>query len=102
MLASRIPPMAPPMARQVLVVLSLMLSGLLAAASCTTGATPMCGDGAMCGPGFDGPLPEGSITDAGDAGDAGDTGTALDTGTDSPVDAPVDTAATDVAEASKG
>jgi hypothetical protein len=90
--------MAPPMARQVLVVVSLMLAGLLAAASCTTGATPMCGDGAMCGPGFDGPLPEGSVTDAGtdSAVDAGDAGT------DSPVDAPVDTAAGDVAEASKG
>jgi hypothetical protein len=97
------------MVKRTLVVVSLGCCAVMAAVSCTTGATPMCGDAAdMCDPGFDGPLPEGGASDAPDAANDSRSDAAPDANKDTATDTGSGTSDSsndvngDVADASKG
>ncbi len=55
-------------------------------AGCTTGTTPNCGGDAGCGPGFDGPAGEGSLSDESDSPSDAPSDAPSESTSDAPVD----------------
>jgi hypothetical protein len=78
-----------PMPPKTWAIFTLSCSGLFALLSCTTGATPVCGPDAGCGPPFDGPPPDSGEVDAAD-GSADSSSEATPDAPDAPGDAPAD------------